>query len=258
VERAYGFYGGYFTLATIMAFTIPLSAGYALASAGIRRKLILISLLLQTLALWYSYTRTAFLAVIAGMGLWFLFSLYRALREKNTLRIRPALWLLLPPVLLLILIFTSSDPRINPLAGPLPAQTAVQQQDFSSGRQSIWADARRIIAQDWQEKNWLPILLGHGARSRQRLIGNQYTSWESDYLQAYMNHGLLGLLIVLGVYFYFLKNAYRTFLSNHPTQQGIAIAALGFFLMSFLTLQLYSLNAAGIFGVIGLLLNSEK
>ncbi|OPX34434.1 hypothetical protein B1H10_03680, partial [candidate division KSB1 bacterium 4484_188] len=161
-------------------------------------------------------------------------------------------WLMIitVPLLIIVLIFSSRDSRINPWVSPEKATTTTS--DLTSGRGEILRDARHLIQEDWQIANWQAMLFGHGLRSRKILFRSQFRSWESDYLEVFINQGTVGLLLLLGIYYFFLRRVYFILQSReaHPQLwfiKGVAISALAFWLMSFLTLQIQSISSGAIF-----------
>ena len=97
------------------------------------------------------------------------------------------------------------------------------------------------------EKEYTGIIFGYGQHSRYRLVNNEFTSWESDYLQIMMNQGILGLFILLLIYFHFLKIIWRNFLTRSDILNGISAAGLTIFLMSFFTLKLTGWHSGAMF-----------
>ncbi|HFE63025.1 MAG TPA: hypothetical protein ENK14_01250, partial [Caldithrix sp.] len=248
--RTTGFYGGPFTLASLMVFSIPITTGYLLSTNRLVRIALALSVLLQIFALWWSFTRSAFLALILGFFL--LAFLY--LRQQRVGNHQRQVWqwlmIITVPLLIIVLIFSSRDSRINPWVSPEKATTTTS--DLTSGRGEILRDARHLIQEDWQIANWQAMLFGHGLRSRKILFRSQFRSWESDYLEVFINQGTVGLLLLLGIYYFFLRRVYFILQSReaHPQLwfiKGVAISALAFWLMSFLTLQIQSISSGAIF-----------
>lgn len=254
VDRTRGFFGGYFTLATLMTFTIPITAARLFHSKTNSKVLLLFgSLLLQVAALWWTFTRSAFLGLVIAMGFWTMALVSWKLGRgdaKGPLSWDRIVLVSLVPIMLVTLVFTSSDPRINPLTSRGATVAESQKQDFTSGRKSIWLDAKRILETDLRADRYGNLLLGHGLQSRKRLIGNEYTSWESDYLQGFMDMGLLGLTVVILIYVHLITAIRRAFRNKKILSTGMATAGMAFFLMSFFTLQLCSFHGAGILGII--------
>ncbi|RMD90527.1 MAG: hypothetical protein D6813_09035, partial [Calditrichaeota bacterium] len=131
-------------------------------------------------------------------------------------------------------------------------QKPVQGQgDLTSGRASIWRDAGRILQNDLNQMKLGYLLVGHGLKSRQRLVGNKYTSWESDYLQAMMDQGIVGLLLVLLFYFYMLQKAIRTVIwQTDRFLQAAGVVIFQLWIMSFFTLKVISFIDAAIWVVL--------
>ncbi len=251
MPRTEGFFGGYFTLAALMTFTIPLSIGVFIHHSSARRWLIAFSLLVQITALWWTYTRSAFLGLFLGLGAWGLVEFFRWLRRR-----RLSLWqkslgiafLIALPMALGSVLLQSDNPRVNPFAGRKSAAgEGVSRPDFTSGRKSIVEDALRILDADIREGNWKALLMGRGLSSRKRLVDSPYGSWESDYLQALMNQGVFGLLLVVLIYAVFFRKVISGLLSGQYLTASLAAAGLAFIVMSFLTLQLCGFNSAAIF-----------
>ena len=255
VERTHGFNGGYFTLASVMAFSIPmvLAESFRQERSLGRNGLFLLSVV-HLFAMWWTFTRSAFLGFLGAMGIWLVADAWRELRRSGVFTLSGAVTArLVLMMVLLTLIFTAKDSRINPFYHP-PKSVAGKQLDLTSGRASIYQDARQFIQQDWQQGHWVNILLGHGLNSRNRMVQSKFTSWESDYLQAYMNQGIMGLLLVMVIYVLFLKRVFAALMSDNVRRQGVAAAGLAFWLMSFFTLKLTGFTDAAIFAVLVVLL----
>lgn len=249
-ERTLGFYGGPFTLATLMVFSIPITTGYFLSKNHPARIVLLLSVLVQIFALWWSFTRSAFLALILG----FFLLAYIYLRQQRAENHRWLTWqwlvIMAVPLLLLLLIFSSRDSRINPWVSPEKATTTTT--DLTSGRGKILHDAQDLFRKDWQTGNWSALILGHGLKSRKIMFQSPFKSWESDYLEVYMNQGMVGLALLLGIYLFFLRRVFfilrsKSNLSHSWVLRSVAISALAFWLMSFLTLQIQSISGGAIF-----------
>ncbi len=247
-ERTSGFFGGYFTLATLMCWGIPLAAGMFLAEVNKIRWLYLFSILLQTMALWWTFTRSALLGLFIGLGCWVGFYIFRHLRSGDSWN-RPVLmkWAILGlvPLLLVILVFTSQDPRMNPLARP--PDTMEHNLDFSSGRNSIIRDAISRVTDDWHDQHFLSLVVGYGLSSRQRLIGGGFTSWESDYLQSFMDQGLIGFLLVMGIYFLYSRRILKGLMAENFLLNTLAAAGIVTLVMSIFTLRITGWHSAGVF-----------
>ncbi|GAB4377650.1 MAG: hypothetical protein Kow0042_25680 [Calditrichia bacterium] len=252
VERTAGFYGGYYTLATLLTLTIPLTVVFSFLQKKIWRIIMPGAAGIQLVALWWTYTRSAFLGLIiafmsvAGLIFW---------QKKNIpilSRLKTVGLLLIIPLVLATLILTSLDPRINPFA-PVKS-TGGHPADITSGRGSIVQDAVVLLKKQVQDSRWDRILLGHGLRSRVILSDSPFRSWESDYLEVFMNQGLLGLGLVLAIYFLFLKRIVLLLkpeiLNSQSLVPGVVISAGAFWVMSFFTLQLQGISSAAIFVVL--------
>ncbi len=254
LDRTKGLYGGYFTLAVSITFAIPLTLGWYRRLQARFRYLLLVLLAVEMAALWWTYTRTAFMALFIGMVIWIFREIWAARRTGNRFSRSFLSLLVAVPLSLIILTATSSDHRINPLA-PIPAsELASDAADLSSGRSGIIADAGKILHGDFSQKKYLALLAGHGIRSRSRLVKSKFKSWESDYLQSFMDLGTTGLVLILLIYFSFFRQLFLVSRMEAPFYRSLVVAGISFWLMSFLTLQLTSITGAAIFCVvIGLL-----
>ncbi len=259
LERTQAFNGRYFTLAGLLILTLPISLGYFLDSAKERfRWLVILSAGLQLAALWWTYTRSAFLALVIGLSATAVLFLFRNTQTLSRAKIGRAFLFALPVLLIIGLIWQSPDPRINPFKKELPASIprGTTRIDLSSGRSQIYRDALHILSKDWQEKRWVNLLLGHGLKSRTELFQSSYRSWESDYLQALLNQGIVGLVILLGIYFIFLKNlAFLVAFLLHGAHSpglggGFFAAGLSYWIMSFFTLQISNIYGCAYFVVL--------
>lgn len=245
MPRTEGFFGGYFTLATLMTFTIPVSIGMMIHLSAARRLMVALSLVLQISALWWTETRSAFLGLFVGLDAWGLAVFLRWFRDCRLTALQKSLWIALfiaLPIALGSAVLQSDNPRLNPFV-----QKENIQQNFTSGRKSIVEDALGILRDDIREGRWTTLLIGHGLSSRKRLVDSPYRSWESDYLQALMNQGVVGLVLVCIIYGVFFKQTLKALLSKQYLSGALAAASLAFLVMSFLTLQLSGFNSAAIF-----------
>ena len=243
-DRTTSTFGGYFTLAALMGWSIPLTVGYFLKARSGKALWYIPLLFLQLLALWFTFTRSAFLGLFAGFAVWF-FRMLPSIPHLSPNDLIKRISIFLLPLLLLLLIFFSSDRRINPIGEGDPSQSSAV--DLSSGRKDIILAAIKIISTDFENLNVSRILLGHGLSSYQRLVTGPYTCWESDYLEIFMNQGLIGLVILLLLYFYFIKAIWKGLRSRQILLNSLAISGVIFLVMSFFTLKLTSWHSGGIF-----------
>ena len=104
--------------------------------------------------------------------------------------------------------------------------------------------------------NWQNILFGHGLNSRVILFpSSHYTSWESEYIESFMTQGLIGLLLVILIYYQFFKNLFN--LQNKSSNSiyrifslGISISGISFGIISFFSSQLLGQNSSAYFVVL--------
>lgn len=256
MERVKGFFGSYFTIAVLLVCTIPITCGMLLSGKlDWRRAYYLPVLGLQLLTLWWTYTRSAFLGLFIGMGVFavalFLRDIRRANRPKGAMLSRWGILLALPAILLTLML-TAADPRINPFykAPPETAAEVAPSQGFSSGRSGIIADAVRITARGFRQGDYARLLFGHGLSSRKRMVEGYISSWESDFLQIFMNQGLVGLLLAIGIYAGFARVIWRGLQSPDLLLTGLAAAGIAYSVMSFFTLQITAFNSAGTFALL--------
>jgi len=197
--------------------------------------------------------------VVGALGIWFIFWITKnILHRTRSLRqiILDGVIFLSLPLLLVIFTLTSNNPRINPLVKNQIYNR--ENVDLTSGRESIMQDAYQVISEDLQKGQFKKFILGYGQHSRYRLVNNEFTSWESDYLQILMNQGIVGLAIILLLYLYFLKRILRGLLSNNHLLQGLAASGLTIFLMSFFTLKLTGWHSGAMFMIILAFLDSNQ
>ncbi len=250
-DRTTTTFGGYFTLAALMSWSLPLSVGLFLQTETRRIYGFILILLAQLLALWWTFTRSAFLGLFIGFGIWFVIAAFlkRSIKKPDI-----AKWIISfsLPLILLLLIFFSRDQRINPFSPSESSSSSTV--DLSSGRKGIILDAISILKADLRQMNAIKLLFGHGLSSYRRLVESPWASWESDYLEIMMNQGLAGLIIILSLYFYFLKAVWKGLQSHSLLTNGVAISGIIFWVMSFFTLKLVSWHSGGIFLITLLLL----
>lgn len=252
-ERTTTTFGGYFTLAALMGWSIPLTIGHFLENKSKKSYWYIPLLFLQLFALWFTYTRSAFLGLFTGFAIWF-FQMLLGKRNQSKASLVRWVFILSLPLLLLLLIFFSSDKRINPIS--LGDQSQTSTVDLSSGRKGIILDAVKVIKSDFENRDIGRMVFGHGLSSYRRLVTSPYASWESDYLEIFMSQGVMGLILLLLLYFYFLKAVWKGLISRQLRLNGLAISGIVFFMMSFFTLKLCSWHSGGIFLIILLMLES--
>jgi O-antigen ligase len=258
-ERTTSTYGGYYTLANMMAWSIPFSIALFLERKDWKSVIYGIAILLQLLALWWTFTRSAMLALVGAIGIWFLSQIFQLTSGKRDLTKNQLIrwsFVMSLPVLLILLVLTSSDARMNPFTSSENGEQETV--DLTSGRQSIFEDAIRIIKQDLTDKKYSRLIFGYGQHSRFRLVNNEFTSWESDYLQILMNQGILGLLILLLMYLYFIKVIWLNLLDRSILLNGISIAGFTIFFMSFFTLKLTGWHSGAMFIITMAFLENHK
>ncbi len=243
-DRTTTTFGGYFTLAALMSWSIPLTIGRFLQFESKRIYYYIFFLLLQLLALWWTFTRSAFLGLFIGFGVWFVTTLFI---KKNIKKSSLLKWTIVfsLPLILLLLIFLSSDQRINPIAKAESSSSPTV--DLSSGRKGIILDALSILNSDLQQRNFSSLVFGHGLSSYRRLVQSPWASWESDYLEILMSQGIVGLILVLLLYFYFLRMVWKGLQADSELTNSVAISGIIFWIMSFFTLKLVSWHSGGIF-----------
>ena len=246
-ERAFGFFAGYYTLASLLAFSIPITFAHIFYSKNLWRYLTYISVVIQAIALWLTFTRSALLGIVIG-SLAVLFYLPFRWNIPKKLKKKILLSSMLSLMVIAVLLLTSSDARLNPLM-------IFSNPDISSGRAEIYFDAYKTFSAELNI-GWENILLGHGLNSRIILFPkSQYTSWESEYIESFMTQGLIGLLLVLLIYYQFFKRLlnllfktitfdYRIFLL------GITVSGISFWIISFFSSQLVGQNSSAYFVVL--------
>lgn len=239
IDRTVGFYGGYFTLAILLVFSIPISIALFISHRTTARVYLSISLLLQFTALWLTLTRSAFLAIIFGCGIGALALLIHHWPPITWQRIWKALTFAVFPLVLVILMLSSSDARINPKT--IAGLGSTKKIDFSSGRKQIINNAIVIVKRDIENQNWQRILVGHGLNSRKIYYPDTiFRSWESDYLESFLSQGFLGLLLVIFIYILFIRRIFQVLIREKTYREntifiGFAASAMGYAVMSFLT-----------------------
>lgn len=250
-ERAIGFFAGYYTLASLMAFSIPITVTTIFYRNGSKWQLFaLISAVMQSLALWLTFTRSAILGLMIGSLLLLFFSLIQETVSRKAKK-RILISAITIVSIIAVLVFSTNDNRINPLL-------ILENSDLSSGRAGIYEDAFKTLFTDLK-KNWMNIFIGHGLNSRMILFPDSiYTSWESEYLESFMTQGLVGLILVFLIYFQFF-NTLRTLIiklgkSHHRIFAiGIAVSGISFWIISFFSSQLVGQNSSAYFVVLYLL-----
>lgn len=234
-ERAYGFFSSYYTLAATLAFTIPLTFAFVFYSKSTWKYLTIVSTIIQFAALWLTFTRSTLLGLIAALIIIALILFTRA-GLSTVVKRRIVFSSVFILALVFILLFTSSDSRLNPIL-------ALSNPDLSSGRNEIYSDAYRVIWYDLKG-NLGNILFGHGLESRVVMFPkSQFTSWESDYLETFISQGLIGLVLIILIYLQFLKEVVKLYFKAESTRYskfvlGILASGISFWVISFFSSQL--------------------
>lgn len=245
-DRAFGFFGGYYNLATTLAFTIPITIAYISCSANRWKFFNIFSSTLQCLALWLTYTRSALLGLIMA-SLISSYFLFKRIKISESLKNKIKLTAVLAAALGAVLLFTSSDTRLNPIL-------IFSNPDLSSGRSEVIEQAAQVVSNDLKS-SWQNLVFGHGLESRIILFPKSlYTSWESDYLETLISQGLLGLLIIVLIYYQFfnefiksLKKVQKEYLKFFT---GLFASGITFWVISFFTSQLVGKVSSAHFVVI--------
>ncbi len=265
LPRTKGFFGSYFTLAALLATTIPLTCGLLLRQKSSAKTMLWAGILyLQFIPFWWTYTRSAFLGLFLGLSVWMIFVFMKYMRKQlRFTKADVAKWgiVLALPLTLVLLIITAKDGRINPFYKPPASVTAEKLAppvNFTSDRNRIVADVFRITGENLENNRYDYFLFGHGLKSRNRLINNYIGSWEADILQAWMDQGIIGVLLLLGIYALFLLGILRGLMAEDPISNGLAAAGIAYCLMSLFTLQLTAFNSAGIFALLYTFLPAGK
>ncbi len=237
VERTYGFYGGYFTLAVLLAVALPIGCGLWATTRDRRASWWLaVALVVQLVALWWTGTRSAYLAFLVAHAIWWLTSVRRVpKRSLATLAL---------PVLLLGFLARSSDSRLNPVRNaPNPREIT---EDLSSGRLGIMRDAAVQWSAAWHLGAVGRLLFGYGLESRGRLVGGAFKSWESDWLQALMDQGIFGVACLAWVYACGWPALAAGWRSAEPLPVSVAAAGIGCCLLGCMSLEVLAFERSAL------------
>jgi hypothetical protein len=246
-ERAFGFFAGYYTLAAVLAFSLPITFASIFYSNHNWKYLAGISTFIQAAALWLTFTRSALLGIVIGSLVVIIFLLFGVNIPKpvrNKIIVTSTLFL----SVIVILLLTTTDARINPIK-------IFSNTDISSGRSEIYNDAYNIVIADLKS-GWENIFFGHGLNSRVILFpSSRYTSWESEYIESFMTQGLIGLLFVILVYYQFFKNLFNLQRKSSNSiyrifSLGISVSGISFWIISFFSSQLLGQNSSAYFVVL--------
>ena len=246
-ERAFGFFAGYYTLSAILAFSLPITFASIFYSKNYWKYLAGISTFIQAAALWLTFTRSALLGIVIGSLVIIIFLLFGGNISKQV-RNKIILMSTLSLTLIIILLFTTTDARINPIK-------IFSNTDISSGRNEVYNDAYNTMVTDLKF-GWQNILFGHGLNSRVILFpSSHYTSWESEYIESLMTQGLIGLLLVILIYYQFFKNLINLLLRSSNSiyrifSLGILVSGISFGIISFFSSQLLGQNSSAYFVVL--------
>ncbi|HMU43359.1 MAG TPA: O-antigen ligase family protein [Ignavibacteriaceae bacterium] len=251
-ERAYGLFAGYYTLASLLTFSSLISFGLLFSVPAKFSIAIVFSLLVQLTALWFTYTRSAYLGVIIGLIAGVLIFYY--FFKKNNLKSKfiPAALFVAIAILILISVFSNDNVRINPISIFNGDQ---KQNDFSSGRLSLYMESAKVFSSNWENAEIIKLLLGRGLNSRMIIYPeSSFTSWESDYIESFMNQGLIGVILLIAIYYIFFQSLVKT-LKPISSQVdfglviGILMAGVGFWIISFFSSQMIGQNSSAYFAI---------
>ncbi len=246
-ERAYGFFGGYYTLASILAFSIPITFAFIFYSEGLWKYFVIGSTIIQSLAIWFTFTRSALLGLLIGGFVVIVILFFCSTISKST-KTKIAITLVFAVIAIIALLVTTSDTRLNPLL-------IFSNPDLSSGRHEIYYDAYEVFKTDLNT-GWENIILGHGLESRIILYPKSlYTSWESDYVETFVSQGLVGLLLIILIYYQFFKRLTKLLSKVSQTEYyklalGLLVSGIAFWTISFFSSQLVGRNSSAYFVVI--------
>jgi O-antigen ligase len=106
------------------------------------------------------------------------------------------------------------------------------------------------------KSGWKNIFFGHGLNSRVILFpSSRYTSWESEYIESFMTQGLIGLLLVIMIYYQFFKNLFNLQRKSSNSiyrifSLGISVSGISFWIISFFSSELLGQNSSAYFVVL--------
>gem|GEM_PF-6529677 len=251
-ERAYGLFAGYYTLASLLTFSSLISFGLILAVPSNFKIAIFFSLAIQITAIWLTFTRSAYFGLMLGLIAGVL--VYNKVFNKRNFKskLAPIIITFIIVITITISMFNINDQRINPASFFSGDQN---QNDFSSGRFNIYNEAASELIYNWNNAQIYKLLFGNGLNSRMSLYPeSSYTSWESDYVETFMNHGAIGLILLCTIYFVFFLSLLETLKSNLPRLEqglvaGILMAGVGFFVVSFFSSQMIGQNSSAYFAI---------
>lgn len=255
--RASGLYNSYFFLGAQMVFILPLGVSVLVTASRKVAWATLVAMGPAVGALCFSYTRSAILGLFLASVLW-LVAMRRewALGTPRAAFVKNMTLVALPLALLVGFVLNTSDPRFSTKISRLATakdspKVAV---DLFSGRGIIISDGLKILRQNWEDRQFMELLLGEGLDSRQRLVGGKFTSWESDYLQVLLDQGAVGLGLLLWiwgmVFWQIIQAIWNRGQNCGPEDVGLAVGLAGLLLMTPLTLVMTSWLNVG-FVVIG-------
>lgn len=250
--RAFGFFAGPYSLANIMVLSLPLTLGWLLQGKINRwqRYFGICGALLQATSLWLTYTRSSLLGLCIGFGVGILILYFSRATQVQLRASRALIYYAIFLSLIAGGMLASEDIRFNP--GSFFSHEIREQIDLSSGRIQIIKDAFELQLSNVESGNWQQILFGHGLKSRQMLYKNYTGSWESDYLEVFMNQGLVGLVLVCWLYLLLFLRINRYWQNcppktDFPLFLTMTVAVVAYWIMSFFTLEISGFNASAHF-----------
>jgi hypothetical protein len=170
------------------------------------------------LACLYSQKRTAIIAIIAALFLYFFFS------KKNIKTVTPKIIILF--VITFFTVYFYND-IVNFLGIDVLRRFALIESDAGSGRLKIWKYVGDIISQ----MSIITFLFGSGYNALIEVF-NKGISAHNDFIEIFLDYGLIGLIFYVNFIWYIIKSIWFSFKINSKYKVQFLISFVLFFIMS--------------------------
>ena len=211
ITRIYGSLGNPNLLGGYMVPVVPLAIGAGLAwRSPVSRLLAMVTAVLSILAVAYSYSRGAWLGLVAALGCLLFFHTVMWLRRSR--RRWPLLLLLLIVAVLVLLLLAVP---LEPLHMRLASMVVGRADSSTNFRMNVWTAAWRMV----QDRPWLGIGPGHGPFNHiyplyQQPLFNALSAYSMP-LELAVEMGLAGLTIGVAVVWITVQRGWRSVISTN-------------------------------------------
>jgi O-antigen ligase len=203
-------------LSYMLSVTLIIIVGISVGKGLANKKLLALSAAPMLLGLWFTYTRSAFFALVCGLvSVWVFFRLRRH-------------WWTILVILLIALVFLANS---SVIAGAgVGGRSSIEQQESSVARAVLWQAGVAMISDNplWGigSGQFMGLSVQYTSRVDPALINweaNRYWSYRTlgndpphnDYLMMWVSYGVFALIMFLWLHFVLLHNFKRAFNKSH-------------------------------------------